>query len=275
MSLPDAEFRTDDLRKVALLAARVSESESRSMPSTWRSLCATQVFAKFAIHTATAVRLLPDEQHRTVDVSALAALARIVIECHDALIYFTQKGLSPEEQEFRRELYMFHSSFEAVEILERFGFQPDHESAQWQDVFLRGSEHSLSSLPYFQALPSKEQKMLLSGRKAYYWRGSRPKPAFVKERHESALFKLLSNHVHSFPLGASLRFGGSEAPFGQLYTAFFAVEALVMYSASTLSAFIGFRWKVGRVLASEEKSYLKMLLRDRKLEHWLSAAGAK
>lgn len=271
MVLPEAEYRTSDLKKIRQFTLMVSESEAQTVPTTWRALCATQIFSKFAGHIATAVRLLPNEQERDVDVSVLAAIARIVIESHDALIYFTQRGLSVEERDFRLTLYEYHSSLESAEVLDRFGFPPGH---RWQDFFYQVNRRALSKESFFQGLPAKEQKMLLNGRKAYYWRGQRPKPNFISESHESALYKLLSNHVHTFPLGASFRFGPSESIFGQSSIAFFALEALVMYSAATILAFASFRKRVGQVLSPADKKYLRDVLEQRTLASWLSQASA-
>jgi hypothetical protein len=249
----------------------VFEYEAQTAPTTWRAVCASQIFSKFTGHIASAFKLLPNEQERDVDVSVLASIARMVIESHDALLYFTQRGLSVEEQDFRLTLYEYHSSFESAAVLDRLGIPSDHH---WNDFFVRENKCALSQKSFFQGLPAKEQKMLLEGRKAYYWRGQRPKPKFISESHESALYKLMSNHVHTFPLGATFRFGPSESIFGKSCIAFFALEAIVMYSAATILAFASFRVKVGQVLSAADKKYLRDVLEKRTLANWLSQASA-
>lgn len=266
MTQPDVIFRTSELRQVSALVEKVAEAELEGNPSTWRSFCATEIFAKFSRHAQTARRLLPDDSYEVFDVSALAALARIVIECREALLYFTQRGISEKEHNFRIALYQYHSASETSEIIRRLELPSRPRGAMV--VILK---RDLCKEPFFKELSPKEQKLLLSGRKAYYWRGSKPKPIFVSEETESALFKLLSNHVHSFPLGATGRFGGGGNIVGNLHTAFFAIEALTVYSASTLLEFTGFRWKLGRILSNDEKRFLKRIRSDKHLEKWLSS----
>lgn len=108
MSIPDVEYRTGDLRKITEFSERICSAERDTTPSTLHSYCATEVFHKLARHLDSSVKLLPNDSSRVVDVSAFACLARVVIECREALIYFTQRGVPKTEREFRVKLFQFH-----------------------------------------------------------------------------------------------------------------------------------------------------------------------
>ncbi len=272
MKLPEVEYRASELREISALASKVQSAHGEYPPTTWGAYFVTELFLKFAVHLKSVVRLLPDKSYRTVDVSALAAIARVVIESREAIIYFTQRGLSAEEKSFRMALYQYHYSKEYSVVLNRLGFDDLNFFSDWNERSLRGNRRQLTSDKYFQQLKPKEQKMLLSGRKAYYWRGNKPAPKFISADHESALYKLLSNHIHSSPLGAAGNFG-SKAPLGRDHVAFFAIEVLVMYSASILQEFLAYRWKLGQSLDMHEKQFLKRALKNNCIEKWIEQAN--
>ena len=269
MELPEVEYRASELREISVLASKVGSSHGEYLPTTWGAYFVTEVFLKFVAHCKSVVRLLPDETYRAVDASALAAMARVVIESREAIVYFTQRGVSEEERGFRMALYQYHYSKEYTVVLARLGFDGSDSFSDWNERFLRGNKRQLTSDKYFQQLKLKEQKMLLSGRKAYYWRGNKPAPKFISADHESALYKLLSNHIHSSPLGAVSNFS-SKAPLGRDHVAFFAIEVLVMYSASILQEFTAYRWKLGQALDTQEKQFLKQTLKNNNIEKWIA-----
>ena len=155
-----------------------------------------------------------------------------------------------------------------MEVFSRFGLDESYELYSMNKVVANSFERDLRNDSFFLSLSAKEQKVLLSGRRAYYWRGRKPKPKFIDESTESALYKLLSNHVHSFPLGANVRYG-SGGLAGETYAAFYSIETLVVYSASAIQEFCSFRWKLGDQLTEEEWSYIKNIQSEKAMDQWL------
>jgi hypothetical protein len=136
-------FRTSDLRHLEKLVQDISGNQKNAFPTTWRSFYATQIFSKFSLHLTSAVRLLPSDTKDIVDVSALAAVARMIIEAHHALLYFTQRGVSTEEFDFRLALHSYHHSLEASNVLKGLGFTDENECIEWAELARIGGAHKL------------------------------------------------------------------------------------------------------------------------------------
>lgn len=266
------EIRTNEISKLATLAGKLSTLSEKTRASSFRVYHAEEIFNKFVLHLISFQHNLPEStQDRFPDLSVLASIARMVIEAHNAVHYFADKSLSEEQIKFRVWLYVLHYCSEFLRVLDKFTFEKS-ESIYWN--FETSKNISISELKrnsYFNSFTKKEQAMLLRAQKAFYWRGSRPKNSPFPGEYEEAIYKLLSNYVHSFPLGNTMyKGGGSANPLSFENFVFLVIEAVVCYSASVISMYSALRWKLARRLSKEEKSYLKALPTSRSIEKWIS-----
>ncbi|BDV44199.1 hypothetical protein GURASL_31220 [Geotalea uraniireducens] len=271
--MTELKFRTDEIPKIIGIAEKLSTISEFPTGSTSRALHAEEIFNKLILHIASFRKHLASNNKETghVDISVLAALARMVIETHNALCYFCDASASKDELDFRIWLYHLHYSCDLRNILSCFNFT-DHDSIM--STFEMTGRMSVSCLErnvFFTNLTEKEQRQLLLGRKAFYWRGRRPKKSPFSKEMEEGVYKLLSNYVHSFPLGNIMYRGGGSANHLNFYnSAFLIVEVFVSYSAAATLTYCRLRRKLGTRITTEEKAYLNDMATDVPIKEWLS-----
>ncbi|WP_243374389.1 hypothetical protein [Geotalea sp. SG265] len=268
--MKDLDFRISEIPKLVKLADSLSTIHEYPTGSTSRALQAEEIFNKFVLHLTSFKRNLPKVNEPAIDISVLASIARMIIEAHNILCYFCETSASKDEMDFKIWLYILHYSHDVLAILKKLEFTDADSIVSRFNMSGRMSISCLESNGYFKGLSEKEQKQLMLGHKAVYWRGQRPKRSPFPKETEEGIYKLLSNYVHSFPLGNTMYKGA--APLNHLNfenSAFVIVEVVVSYSASAILSYCSLRRKLGSRIPAREKAYLKDIATDRPIKEWL------
>lgn len=269
--MKEPEFRISEIPKLVQIANSLSTFDEYPTASTARALQAEEIFNKLTIHLESFKRNLKIDSKSRIDISVLASIARMLIEAHNILSYFCDTSITTAEVEFRSWLYILHYDHDVLAILKKLEFT-DQDSIVSRFSMTNGMSISkLEGNSYFKSLSVKEQKQLLLGHKAVYWRGRRPKGSPFPKETEEGIYKLLSNYVHSFPLGNMMYKGA--APMNHLNfdnSAFVIVEVVVSYSASAILSYSALRKRLGSRISSGEKTYLRSIATDKPIQDWLS-----
>lgn len=92
-----------------------------------KTLMSVDAYLRFVPSSSFSVR----EQEQLGDVSSPSIMARQVLEDVVSFIYLCEPNLTPEEEEFRRQVWLYHGATEYVESLE-FHNQSHPDLAQWR-----------------------------------------------------------------------------------------------------------------------------------------------
>ena len=272
--MTDPRFRIDELQKLVEIARKLYLSRSVYRPTTERAYLAEQVFGKILLHCISFLRLWPQNKqdiYNNLDAASLAGVARSIIEAYHVFNYLCELRLSKEEFEFRVALMGYHHAADLDRILSQFQFDSSDRVRQTFNMASAQSKHMLDSNSIFHGLTQGEQKEILKGKKAYQWNlSSRTAP--LSKDIEEGIYRLLSNCVHSFPLGLmNYTFSAPDNHLNLLGVIFLALESTLLYNASVTTSYIRLRWKLGKRLTKEEKRFVSSLITPKYIEEWLAA----
>jgi hypothetical protein len=190
---------------------------------------AFELFEKAWLHGQSICELLiPIERGEDGDIAGIAALARSLIETHNAFVYLTERNISEDERQFRRYLMYLNQSSDLRRISGALR-TADRADSSWSELGRRHIIETLEKNRVFAAFDAKFQAHLMRGQTPYLMnRYSGPRP--IERAIESAVYNLFSHNVHSY--GLASRYGGSSTPAGLLNVLFLAVEASLVFLAS-------------------------------------------
>lgn len=211
----------DEIREFDLVLAHaraVSDSlVGTSVPSPHASY-GEQIFVKLLSHCICLRRLLPDPGQRATgelwDVSSLSAIARCVIEAHDAFEYVAGHAASDAERELRLLLWELHDKTRRARMLEAIGsVDPRTDDIRADAARLKGE---LESHALYETLRKDDRKKIAAGDPPAYHLSQRERCIASGINHEyyNAVTMQLSQHVHSLPFSIHQLFAfkaGSQA----------------------------------------------------------------
>ncbi|EGQ9819146.1 hypothetical protein FV768_24925 [Vibrio parahaemolyticus] len=265
--------RVEMFNEVVALSEKLTTYSERFTATSVRAYHAEEVFNKLCLHLKSFQRnlYLEKEEGELVDISVLASISRMIVEASNAVFYFTDRGVSESEVEFRVWLSARHQDVDLQVILDKLNIKFAH--------IVDTSHYAIEVLEnngYYKSLTSSEQKTLMKGQKAYYRRGNRSSMNPFPKEIEEGIYKLLSNYVHSFPAGNSLYTGRATLhPLNFQNSAFIIIETALCYSSAAIWAYVKLRWKLGKRLDDEEKQFLKNISQGRVILHWLEKERPK
>jgi hypothetical protein len=216
------------------------------------------------------VRLLPDstktiQDRHDYDISTLCTLSRNFIELTRIYDYFCTGKLESNELDFRSFLLGLHDSVETDRILTTLGVFS--KSLEFNRFYSHLSDNALRNNKFFKNLDSSTQKKILKGEKAFFKKvetGRRRIDAHI----EKGLYKLFSNHTHSFGLALHIRYVNEvDINFFSLF--YLSVETVILYYAFILQSYIALRWRIGKNLTIEDKAFIKACATSNKIKEWI------
>lgn len=169
-----------------------------------------QIFVKVLAHCVTLRQLSPDPARQTSkelwDLPSVAAVARCVIEAHDAFAYITSADVTDAEKDFRFTLWELHDKTRRLKMLEAIG-SSDPRNAQ-----IRSEADRLLSLvtahARFASLPVNIRKKLTTDPPAFYLsQRDRCAECSVDYDFYNGVTMLLSQYVHTLPFSIQQLFG--------------------------------------------------------------------
>ena len=269
-------FRTEEIPKLSRIAKKIETLSEKTHASNFMIFHAEEIFNKFCLHLLSAELIVKNWDEKYVDISSLAAIARMIVEAHNGVKYFLDRRISADESEFRLWLYCLHHQSEMVRIFDKFSFDGDHSIAASFRLSRRTSKDCLSKTDLFKNLPGSEQKNLMKGHKAFYRGDKHPASPPFDQSIEKAIFRLLSSYIHSFPIGNSMyRNKLSTNPLSFSTSFFLIIETIVAYAAATIYFYSAVRWKLAKRLSKSEKNYLMTQATQKYIDEWKTEENRK
>jgi hypothetical protein len=272
--MKEPNIRIEELFKLEGIATKLSTLDREGVrPTTFRTHYAEEIYNSFILHLKSLIRLLPEKEENPIlvlDPSSLATITRMIIEIHNVFQYLCEKGIEESEFKFRIWLYDFHYHTQIIKILNQLEFDDNATRNFWLTASSNIAERELKNNAFFKSLDSKTQNDLLKGKKAYFWKSYNPKNRPLPKHVESAIYNLLSNSVHSFPLGISNQRSINSGHLNTESLLFITTEAAIIYSASLTKSYVGLRAKLTKELTIEERKYVKQLSKSNQINKWIS-----
>lgn len=265
----------DSLTKLETLysfSKKVSIINSVKNATTQRTMLLEKILEKILLHDHSILLLLSVIPERTteLDVSLIASAARNIMETTNLYFYLSQRGIAPSDMEFRVEIMVLNELYNEIDITKKFGFLQDCEHAQINNWYYKSALQRFQKFPQFLNLSETEKVQALSGRKPTFQKKS---PKILHEQVESAIYNLLSNSLHSLPLGLSNN-SINRTPF---FNNFFRAEQLLaislqvsyIYTAHVVKDYLNLRKHLSSLLTQEEKKALKAYLSTTDLVNYI------
>lgn len=134
------------------------------------------------------------------DYSSAFSLTRNIMECYQTLFYLCFDNVSDEELEARKALFNVHDYYSRKQF---FSFFPDSYDGERENVEIEKLVlEKLESCSFFKDLQENEKSKYLKGKNAFFIsREDIEEREGVDKNDFRYWYKLLSTHVHSFPMG--------------------------------------------------------------------------
>lgn len=166
-----------------------------------------QIFVKLTSHAAALRRLTPDPNRREAadlwDVPSLSALARCVVEAHDAFEYVAGHDVDAAERDFRLRLWELHDQARRLKMLDGIGSQDAR--VEPLRAALASLQAGVEGHAFLAALPAELQaelrRRLARGEPPAFHLGRRQRCAQsrVDAQWHDAVTMQLSQYVHTLP----------------------------------------------------------------------------
>lgn len=171
------------------------------------------LYAKFVLTAFSLSKLLPIEanpkKNSAADIASVAALGRNLIEIYNFLYYLRLDNINNEEAEFRRMVAIYHQVHEQHKIGMKMEVNVE-ELKRHKDNILEVIKTKIETHPLFNTLEPAKKKGILKGDKPIYLRRSEITKKYCSSYQLlDALYRVMSNHVHSGLYGFITSFDGS------------------------------------------------------------------
>ena len=255
--LHDSQTKLENLYS---FSKRISIINSAKYASTQRTMLLEKIIEKLLLHDRSILLLLSviPEQLPELDVSLIASAARNIMETVNLYFHISQRGIDADALEFKVETMMLNEVYNEIEITKKFGFSQKCDHAQINTWYYKSASCRFQKFPQFVQLSANEKGQVLSGRRPAFQMKS---PHILQEQTESAIYNLLSNSLHSLPLGLS----GNSANRTPFFNNFFKAERLLIialqisciYTAHAVKDYLNLRKHLYSLLTPDEKKMLK------------------
>lgn len=159
------------------------------------------LYAKFVLTAFSLSKLLPvgatPQKNSTADIASVSTLGRNLIEIYNFFYYLRIDEISNEESEFRRLVANYHHVHENYKIGTKLGANVE-ELSKYNENVLGICKDKIESHPLFNSMSPAVKKKMLKGESAAYLRRNEITQRYCKNYMLlEALYKIMSNHVHS------------------------------------------------------------------------------
>ena len=209
-SVGDRSFEVSyrDFVEILDMAIKVSKLGGCRRSTGFRMTFASVLFTKMCVISTSIKKLssqenIANQEDEHWDYASLFSLTRNLMECFHVLFYLCLENISEEERVTRKNILNIHDYesrgqlFALMEDCTNKKFE-QKESDKCFDYIM--SEFNKDS--YFQALPDREKKQYISGKKAFLMsREEIQERSGADKKTFRMWYKLLSANTHSYPLG--------------------------------------------------------------------------
>lgn len=171
------------------------------------------LYCKFVLTAFSLYRLLPEGEKpkakTSADVATIASLGRNLIEIFNLFYYLHIDEISEGEREFRLICSIYHGHQEHHKVGVKMEIASD--KLELNKTKLDKHQKAISQHPFFQNLNKKQQNDMVYGKcSMYFGRVEITRKYTDNYKLLDALYKVMSNHVHTGVYGLSLTFEDSE-----------------------------------------------------------------
>jgi hypothetical protein len=271
--MEEIEIRISIFNDLSDICKRMVKKSADKHPSTLRAYKAMQFFEKATLHSVSFIKLWPTNKAEILeqmDAAALASIARVMIETHNVFHYLVEKGISSEEFEFRLYLANLHQSKKTQEILAKFQFAESDGTIQIFEMSERANISFLEDNQIYKLLGTKQKLELIKGKNAYYFERMKNIKYPLEPKIESGIYNLLSNSVHSFPLGlTNYSVNKNDNPLSWFNLIFISLEICIIYLASIARSYLEIRKNLFASISQEDKYLIRNLMNNANLVKWI------
>lgn len=197
-------------------------------------------------------------------------MARNIIETCNVFHYVCEKRITKDEFIFRISLMSLHQKSDLTKILNAFSFTESDGLIRANDMGKRICLNMLNRNTHFLSYDEQQKEEFLKGRKAYYWNLVKDWSSPLGRKIESGIYNLLSNSVHSFPIGVNnSEFGGTDNHLNLYNLIFLSLEVSIIYLASTATFYLSVRPKLSQKVKNKDKALIKELISDFNIKEWI------
>lgn len=199
------QARSQYRRIVDAAQACLEEATDTSLGSR-REQRATLLFTKIVCHSISLDRLVPSLEPDTTelwDIASACAVARALIETHDAAAYISFNDITEQMREFRLLAWDLHDLHRRLKILSFLNStDPGRDKLQDEE---RRKRSDVVKHACFGELSAPQRQRIESGDAPDYLvnRRDRNRENSVNHRFYSTVYLFLSQHVHSYPMAQS------------------------------------------------------------------------
>lgn len=164
---------------------------------------AAQIFVKAISHCLVIRHLVPDPARKRTnelwDVPSISAVARCVIDCHDAFVYIGAMDCSAEEAAFRQLLWEAHDKTRRARMLRAIGSRDPRNPTLFKEA--EELTAKVMSHPVYATIRKDLQKKVADGDPPAYHLSQREicAAASVDYDYYTAITMQLSQYVHTYP----------------------------------------------------------------------------
>lgn len=177
--------------------------------STWREEYGSHIFGKICVTAIAILKLFPKSAFYLAknnmevwDISSVCILTRSLIDTFNVFYYLIIEQVDNDELEFRFLLWNLHSECERLEMLQLLKSTNPKLDEIKQHV--ENLKNELKNNKFYQKLDPKNQKKYSSGKIGIFLTNSQiSKKAGINPNYYKAVYKYLSNYVHTYPFSIS------------------------------------------------------------------------
>ena len=171
---------------------------------------------------------------------------------------------------------VLHDGLGRDRILNKLGFSEGDDNKQESMMSVSFAEGILNQNPLYNLLDEKLKKKIMKGEKPYLFERISKRKFPINKEYESGIYNLLSNSVHSFPLGLINYSGGISEEFhlGMYHLVTLAVEVSIMYFASVIDSYIGLR-RFSHLMNKDDLKFIKTMINNKNFYEWLNQRKTK
>ena len=257
----DYELRLDRLEKLYQVGKKISITDLGVTGTTLRTYQLEAIVEKILLHDCSIVHLVKgssDSDYKVLDISAIASIARNVMECINLYFYIAERKIKNDEISLRYTFSSLNYYRNITDILAKLDFSKDCFCMRAIKFGKENAIAEIKSSEFYKKSDKNIQNRLLSGAKPLY---KAPDANILEKKHESAIYNILSNSSHSLFIGLGSN-SFSSSPIYQnhispLMMLAISTEICIIYTAHMLCDYLLLRKKLNTYLTDEEKKLIK------------------
>lgn|GEM_PF-7127194 len=276
MKSKDYRIRIYELEELYNICKKVSSIDLGRTGKTERSFILEDIVEKLLLHVKTIIIIFmtnkaQNNDFKELDISAIASLARNIMDCSNLYYYFGERKINKEELRLRFNISNLHASLENKKIYNKLNFKQGGFRWSIEETSILNTKRDIKESDEYKKLSKQEKERLPLGEKQ---KKNYCKKRIFDENLESSFYNLLSQSVHSFNGGLGNNSTKSELlMFGNYFDIikllFISCEISIIYTSNVISDYLALIKRLNKNLDLEEKSKIIALKDTKYLIKWI------